>query len=319
MSTIKTTEHFCTLFDYNFLPMGMTLHYSLMMHAQPFHLWILCMDSRVEKYLQQLALPHITLIPLQDVETPELLAVKAERSKGEYCWTLTPFTFESVFTRDPSVQQVTYLDADLFFFDDPRVLLQELSLNRKEVLITEHAYAPEYDQSLISGRFCVQFITFKRTDAAAHLMHWWQNQCLEWCFNRCEDGKFGDQKYLDSWPTQFDHEVHIVQQVEKTLAPWNINFFAKQQSGNLNPVFYHFHGFRITSPNHIQLFFGYRIGNQGLGFYEKYISSFLQNIIYLQNLGISIPYISPQKGIYATLRYWKYLVTGKARYRQFSL
>jgi hypothetical protein len=296
--------------------MGMTLHHSLMMHAQPFHLWIICMDTTVEKQLQQLTLPYVTLIPLQDVETPELIEIKAGRSKGEYCWTLTPFTFEAVFTRNSCVQRVTYLDADLFFFDDPRILLQELQLSQKQVLITDHAYAPEYDQSLISGRFCVQFITFTRTDTAAHLMHRWQSQCLEWCFNRCEDGKFGDQKYLDSWPTQFSNEVHIVQQVEKTLGPWNINFFAKQQSGELHPVFYHFHGFRITSPTCIQLFFGYHVGNRGLGIYEKYISLLLENNAHLQKIGISIPYIPSKQGIYETLRCWKYLITGEAQYRR---
>ncbi len=274
------------------------------------------MDSSVEKHLQQLALPHVSLIPLQDVETPELLAVKAGRSRGEYCWTLTPFSFEAVFKQNPCVQQVTYLDADLFFFDDPRILLQELQLNQKQVLITDHAYAPEYDQSLVSGRFCVQFITFKRSEAAANLMHQWQAQCLEWCFNRCEDGKFGDQKYLDSWPTHFNNEVHILQKVEKTLAPWNVNFFTKRQLDKLHPVFYHFHGFRITSPTHIQLFFGYRIGIRGLGLYEKYIDSLLESITYLHHSGISIPYIAFQKGVYATVRRWKYLITGEAQYRR---
>lgn len=295
--------------------MGMTLHHSLMVHAQPFHLWILCMDTTVEKQLQQLALPYVTLIPIQDVETPELLAIKVGRSKGEYCWTLTPFTFEAVFTRNSSVQRVTYLDADLFFFDDPRILLQELQLNQKQVLITDHAYAPEYDQSLISGRFCVQFITFTRTDAALHLMHRWQTQCLEWCFNRCEDGKFGDQKYLDVWPTQFNNEVHVVQQVEKTLAPWNIDFFFRQQSGGLHPVFYHFHGLRITSPIRIQLFFGYRVRKQGLQLYEKYIDSLLVSIARLQFSGIPIPYIPSSKGIIMKLRYWKRLLIGEVQFR----
>ena len=78
-------EHFCTLFDSNFLPMGMTLHQSLLTHAQPFHLWILCMDELVEQQLEMISLPHVTLIPLRDIETTELLAVKPGRSRGEYC------------------------------------------------------------------------------------------------------------------------------------------------------------------------------------------------------------------------------------------
>jgi len=85
-------EHFVTLFDSKFLPLGMALHDSLMTHAQPFHLWILCMDEMVEKQLKQISLSHVTLIPLKEIETQELLAVKPGRTQGEYCWTLTPFT-----------------------------------------------------------------------------------------------------------------------------------------------------------------------------------------------------------------------------------
>jgi hypothetical protein len=118
-------EHFCTLFDHKFLPMGMSLHQSLMTHAQPFHLWIVCMDELVEEQLKILALPQVSLIPLQEIETPELLAVKPERSRGEYCWTMTPFAFTAVFERQPNIERVTYLDADLYFFRNPQILLKE--------------------------------------------------------------------------------------------------------------------------------------------------------------------------------------------------
>lgn len=38
MNLDKSIEHFVTLFDSNCLPMGMALHSSLTVHAQPFHL-----------------------------------------------------------------------------------------------------------------------------------------------------------------------------------------------------------------------------------------------------------------------------------------
>ena len=200
----KAVEHFVTLFDSGYLPMGMALHQSLMAHAQPFHLWILCIDEPVEEQLKRIALPHVTLIPLRDVETPELLAVKPGRTRAEYCWTLTPFTFQAVFERDAAVTRVTYLDSDLFFFSSPGILLDEMEKAQKHVLITEHAYGPEYQKwTTLSGRFCVQFLTFSKTAGSLTVMQWWQKKCLEWCFARAEDGKFGDQKYLDAWPDSF--------------------------------------------------------------------------------------------------------------------
>jgi hypothetical protein len=300
--TGKQVEHFVTLFDSKFLPMGMTLHSSLMAHGQPFHLWIICMDEPVEEQLARISLPHVTLLPLKSIETPELLAVKQGRSRGEYCWTITPFTFLAVFDRDVNVERVTYLDADLFFFASPHVLLRELEEADKHVLITEHAYAPEYAYYLdLSGRFCVQFMTFKRTAAAKKVMRWWQERCLEWCFERHEEGKFGDQKYLDAWPDLFSDEVHIVHQTEKTLAPWNVLYFEKLR-GRLDPVFYHFQGFRIVSPNKIRLYGGYKIDNKGLQLYDAYLAALRRSIHTMQNNGITIPYIKDEMSLKERIR-----------------
>src|SRR5512134_2537900 len=100
MSSGDPVEHFVTLFDSNYLPMGLALHDSLRRQGQPFHLWVLCMDETVEKQLQRLALPDVTLMPLGSVETRELLEIKPGRTRCEYCWTVTPFTFQAVFDRD---------------------------------------------------------------------------------------------------------------------------------------------------------------------------------------------------------------------------
>jgi len=307
-------EHFCTLFDSYYLPIGMNLHHSLMTHAQPFHLWILCMDESVEQALLKLNLPQVTLIPLQQVETPELLAVKPTRSRGEYCWTLTPFTFQSVFDRDTAVQRVTYVDADLFFFDNPKILLNEFRDDR-HVLFTEHAYAPEYDQSATSGRFCVQFMTFRRTHEAAKVMNWWQERCLEWCFNRAEAGKFGDQIYLDQWPTLFEQEVQIIQAVEKTLAPWNVNYFQKKL-GTIDPVFYHFHGFKLISEEKAQLYLKYHIGHQEGVLYQNYIQALKANIKTLKSMDIPVHFFPLSKRIIDRIYRWKWLLFEEIKFRK---
>lgn len=291
-SSALDVEHFVTLFDNNFLPVGLCLHASLLEHGQPFHLWILCMDELVEQNLHRVALPHVSLIPLREVEDARLLAVKPTRSRGEYCWTLTPFTPQFVFDRDPQVRRVTYLDADLFFFSPPRPLLDEFEQSGKHVLITEHAYAPRYERfgrARRGGRFCVQFITFRRSQEAGKVMRWWQERCLEWCYARVEGGKFGDQKYLDQWPELFGAEVHILSQKEKTLAPWNVAYYEKLGHGKLSPVFYHFHGLRIVSPAELLLYSGYRVGNAGHALYAVFVSTLDRVIAELKQAGIAVP------------------------------
>ena len=240
-------EHFVTLFDSLFLPQGLALHRSMERHVRRYVLWVLCVDNETHDVLEKLALPNVRLLKLSMLETEELLLVKPEKTIGEYCWTLTPFAPRFVFEADVTVQRVTYLDADLWFRKNPKPIFGELDASGKQVLITDHAYAPEYDQSATSGQFCVQFMTFTR-EGGETVRQWWEERCIEWCFARFEDGKFGDQKYLDDWPERFNSLVHVLQDKERTLAPWNAMRFPYA-----NAVFYHFHGLRIISRRQLQI------------------------------------------------------------------
>jgi len=236
-------EHYVTLFDSLFLPQGLALHRSMVRHAGNFTLWILCVDGTAHDVLSRLALDNVRLLSLSEVETQELRNIKPGRSKGEYCWTLTPFAPRFVFEADPTVRRVTYLDADLWFRKRPASIFEELDASGKPVLITDHAYAPEYDQSEKYGQYCVQFMTFSR-DADEIVREWWERRCIEWCFAKTEDGKFGDQKYLDDWPERFPNHVHVLQHQQWTLAPWNATRFPYSGA-----IIHHFHGFRIVDDN----------------------------------------------------------------------
>ncbi len=308
-------EQYCTLFDANFLPQGLALHASLEKQAQPFHLWILCMDEAVELHLRKLALPDISLIPLREIETPELLAIKPGRSRGEYCWTLTPFIFPAVFSRAPGILRVTYLDADLFFFAPPSRLLAELDQSGKHVLITDHAFDPEYDQSAANGRFCVQFLTCNRTPEAQAVYDWWGARCLEWCFNRAEDGKFGDQKYLDSWPERFGDKVHVLRQTDKTLGPWN---FRGQGKAGFLPVFYHYHSLRIVEPEKVRLYEGYRLGSGVRPLYARYIEALREAKRILASAGIPLATLPESFKNLSPYRRLRRALSGKTKYSRLS-
>lgn len=239
MNTEKSMEHYVTLFDCLYLPQGLALHMSMERYLESYTLWILCVDDRVHELLTKLALPNVNLLKLSELETDELKQVKSKRNKGEYCWTLTPFAPNFVFTASPDAARVTYVDADLWFRKSPAPIFREFENAGKDVLITDHAYAPEYDQSATSGQYCVQFITFTRS-RGERVRKWWEERCIEWCFDRFEDGKFGDQKYLDDWPERFREHVHVLSNQELTLAPWNATRFPYGQC-----AIWHFHGLKI--------------------------------------------------------------------------
>ncbi len=233
-------EHYVTLFDAKFAPQGIALHRSLQRHAGEHTLWVLCIDEAAVNLLHELELPDVRTIRLADIETNELVRVRAGRTRAEYCWTLTPFTHDLVFARAPDAERVTYIDADVWLRDDPSPIFSDFDASGAAVQITEHAYAPEHDQTATSGKYCVQFVTMDR-ERSAPVRRWWQERCLEWCFARFEDGKFGDQKYLDDWPQRFADLVHVAVPRGRFQGPWNAIRYPYSES-----ITYHFHGLHFA-------------------------------------------------------------------------
>ena len=315
----KSTEHFVTLFDSRFLLLGLTLHASLQKFSPNSHLWIICIDELVEQQINSLKLDHVSTIPLRTIETVELQAVKSTRTIGEYCWTLTPFAPKSVFDLAPDAERVTYLDSDLFFFSSPEIIFNEFESSGKHVLITEHAYSPKLDRTAQSGRFCVQFMTFRRTPEGLGVMKWWQDRCLEWCYDRYEDGKFGDQKYLDQWPTLFSNEVHILSLVDKTLAPWNVDYFLLKYSNHLTPVFYHFQSFRIVSDKLARLYIGVALTENAHKFYDQYLDAIKFQIKLMKVNGIALCKMPEPKRRFNVLRKLYMRAFNKVRYAELYL
>lgn len=246
--------NFCTLFDSGFLIRGLAMYQSLAAHTRDFHLYIFAFDDMSLDILTQLQLPHVTVISLAEFENEDLLKVKPDRSVAEYCWTCTPsvilYSIEKF-----GLDACTYIDADLLFFDSPEILLNELS--NDSILISPHRYTPGKERAYIYGKYCVQFNTFKNNTDGLTALKWWRDECIKWCYIRLEDGKFGDQKYLDDWPQRFTG-VHELQHLGGGVAPWNIpryHIFKKDdgkiygkenETGQEFPlIFYHFHNTRL--------------------------------------------------------------------------
>lgn len=298
-------EHFVTLFDSLFMPQGLALHMSMERHLREYTLWILCVDDETFKALQFIRLPNVRLLQLSVVETAELKRVKSVRSKGEYCWTLTPFAPRFVFEADSSVSRVTYVDADVWFRKSPELIFHEFDTTNKSVLITDHAYSPEYDQSAVSGEYCVQFMIFKR-ESSELVRKWWENCCIDWCYARFEDGKFGDQKYLDEWPDLFDGLVHVLQRKEYALAPWNATRYPYGQG-----IFYHFHGLRISEERQIDFGPMYVLPKVLIeNVYEPYISDLVMAIKNIESQGLVV---MPQVKKLNTIKLIKRYLSGVLR------
>ncbi|MBU1013191.1 MAG: glycosyl transferase [Bacteroidetes bacterium] len=241
--------NYCTLFDRNYLTRGLAMYESLKKHSANFHLYIFAFDDQSYSLLKKLNLESITVISLNEFEDEELLKVKSDRTAAEYCWTSTSSIIKYAI-ETYKLNCCTYLDADLYFFSDPSVLIEEMG--EKSVLITDHRYTKKYDQSAKSGIYCVQFMTFKNSQDGMKVLNWWRNACIDWCYARHEDGKFGDQKYLDDWTERFKGIVHVLENRGGGVAPWNIQQYDLSDK-NFKLVFYHFHYFILLENNQVEL------------------------------------------------------------------
>ncbi len=245
-------RYYCTYFDRHYLLRGLALYRSLKQHAEPFILWVLCFDEWSYSVLTKLAEPDLRPIALADFERgdAELLAVKPTRSKVEYYFTCSPSLPLYVFNHFPEVDIITYLDADLFFYASPEPVFDEMGDG--SILISEHRYPPDLSYLEVHGIYNVGLLAFRHDARGRDCLEWWRTRCLEWCYDRPEDGKYADQKYLDDWPRRFPGVV-VLRHKGAGLAPWNwknyqIAINDGQIAVNGQPlIFFHFHGLKILN------------------------------------------------------------------------
>lgn len=240
---------FCTLLDTNYLAKGFCLYESLKQVTEEFHLYIFTFDKRSSTLLQELNLKKASVVSLDEFENDELRSVKKDRTPGEYYWTSKATIIFYCLTKF-NLDHCTYIDADLYFYNDPHVLFKEI--DRYNVIITSHNYSPFYDQSKTSGKYCAQWLSFRNSSDSLIILDWWKNACISWCYYKVEEGKFADQKYLDDWTQRFEG-VHVIQHPGAGVAPWNMQKIdVCKKSGYLRAteittgrkfpvIFFHFH------------------------------------------------------------------------------
>lgn len=244
-------HYFCTLFDSNYLLKGVAMLRSLSYYCPGTRIFVLCMDEQTREILTRLDMPFVTCISLDEIEDESLLKVKPERNTAEYCWTLSPSLPWYLMQNHLQIDCITYVDADLLFYAPVQPLFDEIG--DASIAIIEHRFPPKLKHMEIAGRFCVEWVSFRRDAEGIACLQRWREQCIEWCFDRVEAGRMGDQKYLDEWPMRYSG-CHILQHAGAGIAPWNYSQYRfgldEDQAITINEtplIFYHFHQFQLLN------------------------------------------------------------------------
>ena len=253
--TVPECRHFVTHCDHRYLLKALALHASLKRHHASFILWIVCTSEEAINRVR--ALTDATLRPLslhQIEETyPQLLKAKVNRSIVEYYYTLSPAVCRFVLENQQCNEMITYLDADTFFFSSPEYVFE--LLGQSSIGITPHRFSSWMRRMRKVGEYNVGWITFRKDENGTACLQWWFDRCIDWCYQRYEEGKYADQGYLN-WFQELFKGVKVLDDPGINLAQWNLaNYKIQDENGavkvNGKPlIFYHFADFIQLSKWH---------------------------------------------------------------------
>jgi hypothetical protein len=245
--------HFCTLFDMRYAARGLAMLESLeAQYAGEKTITILAMDDTTPAMIAKLGKSHWKVVCVEQLGDAELTEIKKSRPHREFCWTCAPALVRHMVASHRDKDIVVYVDADLYFFASPQLLLDELG-DSGNILIHEHRYSADrrhYESS--SGRFNVGFVAFVIGDEARACVNRWRSQVLDKCVLDPDNGFCGDQGYLNEWPERYPG-LRILRNIGGGVAPWNLLTYKVAGSvtrptvDEVPVVFFHYHSFRTVS------------------------------------------------------------------------
>jgi hypothetical protein len=280
---------FSVYFDHNYLPQALLMLQSLRRFDSDTPVYAIALSEPCEAALADLALPGVTVIPLRRLEAayPELLRLKPQRSSIEYIFTLKPFLPLYLFATT-TAERVTYLDSDLCFYADPRLVLD--LIGPAAIAITPHRFSPAHLGNTHYGRFNAGWFSVRRDAEGLACLQRYRDDCVGWCHDRVEDGKFAEQGYLDAWPERYE-SLAIITHKGVNLALWNVdNYRLEERDGAVAVdgealIFYHFHGIRLQADGSFALWLPTRhSAEDGVAMrrlYRPYVARLIQKRIEL--------------------------------------
>jgi len=180
---------------------------------------VLALDDGAHKLRSSFSkLQTVSLISFLQ-ERPELDAQIAQRSASEQIFSVGP---SFLITQADAVNVggwLVYADSDLYFFEPLQIYLDRLP--QCDVVIAPHRHHLWNKSRLAKyGQFNVGLVAFKNNEEGLRALRFWAESCIDWCYDRAEDGKYADQKYLEQFAS-VSEGVFVDNSLGANLAPWN--------------------------------------------------------------------------------------------------
>lgn len=141
------------------------------------------------------------------------------RSRAEHIFTIGPSFLEREMEQIQAGEWLVYCDADIVFYGSVNDYLRRAS--NYSVVVTPHRHYWWNRARLRKyGEFNVGLVAFRNDVDGRAALRYWSKSCIDWCFDRPEDSKYADQKYLENF-SEISSRVFIDENPGANLAPWN--------------------------------------------------------------------------------------------------
>ena len=204
----------CTVSDINFLIKGLTLYESIISHNKDCILHYLCIDDESYSKLLDLKIKNLKAYNVKDLLSKDnnLKSLKSWDYRY-FCWSLA--SYFSNFLLETNDFDVTYIDSDIFFHQDIKILLDEIGTN--EIGIFRHRQFPLSNERP-EGFYNVGVVHFKNKEYGRSILKWWSDAVLHMKYPHLST--CGDQKYLDEFPKMCPQENIFIDGNIGHGAPW---------------------------------------------------------------------------------------------------
>lgn len=216
-------QTYCTIITSDYFFYAKALFDSLKKYNNTINFQVLIVDGYDEAY----SYDTIDVISLEEIKTNlasdyDSIRKYEEDKKSNLRWALKPL-FLKYLIKLRGFQKVLFLDPDLYFYQTPEFLFDEL--NTADVIITPHwrSKDPNKDKSnfdllFTGGLYNAGF--FGCNENALNILDWWLLVCAYKM--QKTNGFYVDQAYLNLIPIYFSSQVKILEHKGCNVSNWNL-------------------------------------------------------------------------------------------------
>jgi len=277
---MSTKKYICTYFDYNYLPRGLALYYSIKRFHSDFDFFVLTFDEKTYDYLSGVKEENIRLISLKEYNSYFQTSSDKFEDKKQYFFSATPNLCVYLLDNYKYIDILLYLDADVYLFNKLDSLYSEFG--DSSIAFCPHRVNPFLKMFVKHyGKFNIGVNLFRNSEEGIKCLRNWKKDCDNWYPNMPGYPLkfFSDQIFLDSWIEQYNG-VKVIENIGVNVCYWNASNYNFKKINDIYYVdqtplmIYHFSSLRKETDhiwNAYSIFGLVSVKNTLLEIYKRYI------------------------------------------------